>query len=71
MCCVLAIWKLLWEISSGTWKIYVSDSATLTTMQLSLASEQAVKVVMSGTGGDELFDGYPWRYAAAIGNSRR
>lgn len=46
---------LLWHMDEPH-----GDSALVGTYAVSLAAAREVKVVLNGTGGDELFGGYPW-----------
>lgn len=54
--------KLVWHMDEPH-----ADSAMIGTYMVAKAASSYVKVVLNGTGGDELFGGYPWY----VGNSRR
>lgn len=49
--------RLLWQMDEPH-----GDSALVGTYAVSATAAREVKVVLNGTGGDELFGGYPWHY---------
>ena len=66
-CSRRATWSAACRRWSGTSRTRASARATRTSTCARLASK-FVKVALSGSGGDELFAGYPWRYYRAVVN---
>jgi asparagine synthase (glutamine-hydrolysing) len=61
-----------WVLPQLTWHIEdLRVGQSYPNYYLARLASSFVTVVLSGTGGDELFAGYPWRYAHAVSSAGR
>jgi asparagine synthase (glutamine-hydrolysing) len=69
---VLHAGDMEWALPSLTWQLEdLRVGQSYPNYYVARLASAFVKVVLSGTGGDELFGGYPWRYRHAVGSRDR